>query len=320
METLAIIAYRQPVTRGDIEDIRGVTVSTNVIKSLEARGWIDTVGYRDVPGRPALYATTKTFLDDLGLRSLQELPPLEQISSTLDLARRPHQSPGDAETPTAAAERRSARPGRRTPTSAPRGVGKAAQGARRRRSRLAPRNGAMDRRRPGQRQRRVAGVGTRVGAGDRVQVDGRPVRCSARRACARAALSQAHGRNRQPRRPGRPSRGVRQAAAPARRQMDRVGRLDFNTSGLLIFHHLGRTRQPPDASAPPIEREYAVRVLGELTEEQMQPCARGASWTTARRTWTASRTRAGRAATTGTTWCSPKGAIARCGACSKPCT
>ena len=85
METLAIIAYRQPVTRGDIEDIRGVTVSTNVIKSLEARGWIDTVGYRDVPGRPALYATTKTFLDDLGLRSLQELPPLEQISSTLDL-------------------------------------------------------------------------------------------------------------------------------------------------------------------------------------------------------------------------------------------
>ncbi len=86
METLAIIAYRQPVTRGDIEDVRGVTVSTNVIKSLEARGWIDTVGYRDVPGRPALYATTKAFLDDLGLRSLQELPPLDQISSTLDLA------------------------------------------------------------------------------------------------------------------------------------------------------------------------------------------------------------------------------------------
>jgi segregation and condensation protein B len=100
METLAIIAYRQPVTRGDIEDIRGVTVSTNVIKSLEARGWIDTVGYRDVPGRPALYATTKTFLDDLGLRSLQELPPLEQISSTLELA--PHAPP--SEQPPAAAE------------------------------------------------------------------------------------------------------------------------------------------------------------------------------------------------------------------------
>ena len=93
METLAIIAYRQPVTRGDIEDIRGVTVSSNVIKTLEARGWIDTVGHRDVPGRPALYATTRTFLDDLGLRSLQELPPLEQISSTLELA--PHIPPSE---------------------------------------------------------------------------------------------------------------------------------------------------------------------------------------------------------------------------------
>ena len=100
METLAIIAYRQPVTRGDIEDIRGVTVSTSVIKSLEARGWIDTVGHRDVPGRPALYATTRHFLDDLGLRSLQELPPLEQISSTLELA--PHTPP--SEEPPAAAE------------------------------------------------------------------------------------------------------------------------------------------------------------------------------------------------------------------------
>jgi len=100
METLAIIAYRQPVTRGDIEDIRGVTVTTNVIKSLEARGWIDTVGYREVPGRPALYATTKHFLDDLGLRSLQELPPLEQISSTLELA--PHSPP--SEEPPAAEE------------------------------------------------------------------------------------------------------------------------------------------------------------------------------------------------------------------------
>ncbi len=83
METLAIIAYRQPVTRGDIEDIRGVTVSPNVIKTLEARGWIDVVGHRDAPGRPALYATTRTFLDDLGLRSLQELPPLEEIAQSI---------------------------------------------------------------------------------------------------------------------------------------------------------------------------------------------------------------------------------------------
>ena len=76
LETLAIIAYRQPVTRGDIEDIRGVTVSSHIIKSLEERGWIDTVGYREVPGRPALWATTKHFLDDLGLLSLKELPVL----------------------------------------------------------------------------------------------------------------------------------------------------------------------------------------------------------------------------------------------------
>ena len=83
METLAIIAYRQPVTRGDIEDIRGVTVSTQIIQALESRGWIDIVGHRETPGRPALYATTKVFLDDLALRSLQELPPLEEIAKTL---------------------------------------------------------------------------------------------------------------------------------------------------------------------------------------------------------------------------------------------
>ena len=86
LETLAIIAYRQPVTRGDIEEIRGVTVATQIIKVLEERGWVDAVGHRDTPGRPALYATTKKFLDDLGLRSLTELPPLEQINQALELA------------------------------------------------------------------------------------------------------------------------------------------------------------------------------------------------------------------------------------------
>lgn len=77
METLAIIAYRQPVTRGDIEDIRGVTVSSQIVKQLEDRGWIDAIGHRDAPGRPALYATTKQFLDDMGLASLAQLPALE---------------------------------------------------------------------------------------------------------------------------------------------------------------------------------------------------------------------------------------------------
>ena len=76
LETLAIIAYRQPVTRGDIEEIRGVTVSTQIVKQLEDRGWIDTIGYREAPGRPALYATTRHFLDDLGLKSLEQLPTL----------------------------------------------------------------------------------------------------------------------------------------------------------------------------------------------------------------------------------------------------
>lgn len=76
METLAIVAYRQPVTRGDIEDIRGVTVSSQIIKQLEDRGWIETIGYREAPGRPALYATTQQFLDDLSLASLDQLPPL----------------------------------------------------------------------------------------------------------------------------------------------------------------------------------------------------------------------------------------------------
>src|SRR6516164_4488731 len=85
LETLAIIAYRQPVTRGDIEDIRGVAVSPNILKTLESRGWVDIVGHRDTPGRPGLYATTRRFLDELGLRSLTELPPLAEIEKVMDL-------------------------------------------------------------------------------------------------------------------------------------------------------------------------------------------------------------------------------------------
>jgi segregation and condensation protein B len=77
LETLAIVAYRQPVTRGDIEDIRGVTVSSQIVKQLEDRGWIEAIGYREAPGRPALYATTRQFLDDLGLASLDQLPPID---------------------------------------------------------------------------------------------------------------------------------------------------------------------------------------------------------------------------------------------------
>jgi segregation and condensation protein B len=84
LETLAIVAYRQPVTRGDIEEIRGVTVNTQVVKQLEDRNWIEVIGHRDVPGRPALYATTKQFLDDLGLKALDELPALDDPSAQIE--------------------------------------------------------------------------------------------------------------------------------------------------------------------------------------------------------------------------------------------
>jgi len=86
METLAIVAWRQPVTRGDIEDIRGVTVSSQIVKALEDRGWIEVIGHRDAPGRPALFGTTRQFLDDLGLRALDELPPLETAHAAAALA------------------------------------------------------------------------------------------------------------------------------------------------------------------------------------------------------------------------------------------
>jgi segregation and condensation protein B len=83
LETLAVIAYRQPVTRGDIEEIRGVAVNTQIVKTLEERGWIEVVGHKEVPGRPGLYATTKQFLSDLGLRALAELPPLPELAKDL---------------------------------------------------------------------------------------------------------------------------------------------------------------------------------------------------------------------------------------------
>ncbi len=103
METLAIIVYKQPVTRGDIEDIRGVTVSTHIIRALEERGWIDVVGHREVPGHPELFATTKAFLDDLNLNSLDELPALDDLSALVETAEVVEQAPV-AEEPRPASE------------------------------------------------------------------------------------------------------------------------------------------------------------------------------------------------------------------------
>lgn len=91
LETLAIIAYRQPVTRGDIEEIRGVVVSANIIRALEARGWVEVVGHKEVPGRPELLATTRSFLDDLNLASLEELPPLDDLGSLVERSGDPAQ-------------------------------------------------------------------------------------------------------------------------------------------------------------------------------------------------------------------------------------
>jgi segregation and condensation protein B len=103
LETLAIIAWRQPVTRGDIEDIRGVTVSTQIVRTLEDRGWIEVLGHRDAPGRPALLGTTRQFLDDLGLKTLDELPELESqnavaVLAGLDLEEVPSDIVADEET------------------------------------------------------------------------------------------------------------------------------------------------------------------------------------------------------------------------------
>lgn len=89
LETLAIIAYRQPVTRGDIEEIRGVVVSANIIRALEARGWVEVVGHKEVPGRPELLATTRSFLDDLNVTSLAELPPLDDLGSLVERVEEP---------------------------------------------------------------------------------------------------------------------------------------------------------------------------------------------------------------------------------------
>jgi segregation and condensation protein B len=98
LETLAVIAYRQPVTRGAVEEIRGVAVNSQIIKTLEERGWIESVGHKEVPGRPALFATTKQFLSDLGLRALSELPPLpemakEHLSAMLEAGEEPELPP-----------------------------------------------------------------------------------------------------------------------------------------------------------------------------------------------------------------------------------
>ena len=104
LETLALIAYRQPITRGEIEQVRGVAVSSNIIKTLSEREWIKTVGHKEVPGRPALYATTKVFLDYFSLKSLAELPSADQFEALAN------QGSDDTEVPSAVADRTNDKP------------------------------------------------------------------------------------------------------------------------------------------------------------------------------------------------------------------
>ena len=127
LETLALIAYRQPITRGEIEQIRGVAVSSHIIKQLEDRGWMDAIGYREAPGRPALYATTRQFLDDLGLPGLSALPPLSAPDGTPLLPELPAQTAlplvdddllAQAEDPSACAEGASPHPAADVPSAA----------------------------------------------------------------------------------------------------------------------------------------------------------------------------------------------------------
>ena len=118
LETLAIIAYRQPVTRGDMEDIRGVTINALILKQLEDRGWVEVIGHREAPGRPALFATTRQFLDDLGLESLDQLPVLDspgQQAALAGVAGRRVAAMQPASSLEPSADRRTAQPPRRHP-------------------------------------------------------------------------------------------------------------------------------------------------------------------------------------------------------------
>jgi segregation and condensation protein B len=139
METLAIIAYRQPVTRGDMEDIRGVTINSQILKQLEDRGWVEVIGHREAPGRPALYATTRQFLDDLGLASLDQLPMLEEPSQQMVALAGLAPATKACRRPWPSNRRRSRRPPndpRRTPKPPP--LRRAAPRPERRRPRLPP--------------------------------------------------------------------------------------------------------------------------------------------------------------------------------------
>ena len=288
METLAIIAYQQPVTRGDIEAIRGVAVSTNVVKTLEDRQWVEVVGHRETPGRPALYATTKTFLDDLGLARLSELPPLAELDSS-HLLEMP-----DAPTKAAEAQLALASPILAPPPTGPmqqpslalQQITESLPPPRHKRStdeifnepqrlhKVLASCGFGSRRAMEEMilagritvNREPAEVGQKVGPGDEVRINGELVKV--RFAEPRARVLMYH----------KPAGEIVTRDDPEGRptvfeklpnigngKWIAIGRLDFNTEGLLLFTNSGELANRLMHPRYEVEREYAVRVMGTLT-------------------------------------------------------
>ena len=298
METLAIIAYQQPVTRGDIEAIRGVAVSTNVVKSLEDRQWVEVVGHRETPGRPALYATTKTFLDDLGLRSLSELPSLAELDAShlLENPMHPSKSPkrnsrsrsrtwhrpptGPMQQPSLALQQitESMTPPRHRsstddiftePQRLHKVLASCGFGSRRAMEEMILAGRITVNREP-------ADVGQKVGPGDEVRINGELVKV--RFAEPRTRILMYHKTAGEivtrddPE--GRPT-VFEKLPSIGNGKWIAIGRLDFNTEGLLLFTNSGELANKMMHPRYEVEREYAVRIVGLLTPEQQQSLLTG---------------------------------------------
>ncbi|MFO1414039.1 MAG: SMC-Scp complex subunit ScpB [Burkholderiales bacterium] len=296
METLAIIAYQQPVTRGDIEAIRGVAVSTNVIKTLEDRQWVEIVGHRETPGRPALYATTKVFLDDLGLRSLAELPHSPSSIPPI-FWRCPMPPPRPPRRHSPSRVRSSGAP---SPTQQPNlalhAIKESLPPQRIKRStdeifsepqrlhKVLASCGFGSRRAMEEMilagritvNRLPAEVGQKVGPEDEVRINGElvKVRFTAPRPRVLMYHKPAGEIVTRDDPEGRPTVFAKLPNIGNGKWIN-VGRLDYNTEGLLLFTNSGELANRLMHPRYEVEREYAVRVMGRMTDEQMQSLTTG---------------------------------------------